>query len=158
MKKPVECEFHNDTNDRVTPYSSSVYTFYSFKKTYYISSLAIHPTQSPQKITNILKHNIHYNIIDIHNTLWSKFYNTINNRTLCNPFIIARAIKYKFTKTLDWSSRMILDTCATRHTTGYKYLFINLIRIYNKFVTLGDGLIQLPIHCDGFILIVLIIT
>ena len=68
MKKPVEWEFHNDTHDKVTPYSSSVYTFYSFKKTYYISSLAIHPTRS-QQFTNILKHNIHYNIIDIHNAL-----------------------------------------------------------------------------------------
>ena len=74
---------------------------------------------------------------------------------MCNTFIITRAIKYKFTKTLDCSSRMILDTSATRNITGYKYLCINFSRLYNKFVTLGDGLTQLPIHSVGSIVVII---
>ena len=149
-QEPVEHLFHNNTNNKVTPYSSNVDTFYSFNKTYYVSSLAIRPTQS-KTFTNTFKHYFHSNIIDIHNNLRSKLYNTINNKKLCNPFIIARSMTNKFTNTLVCSSRMILDTGATRHMTGYKHLFINLIRIYNKFVTFGDELTQLPIHSVGSI-------
>ena len=54
-----------------------------------------------------------------------------------------------------YSSRMILDTGTMKHMTGYKHLFINLIRLYNKFVTLGDGLTQLPAHSVGSIVVII---
>ena len=153
-QESVEQKFHNGTTNKVIPYISSVDILYSFNKHYYLSSFAIHPTQS-QKNTNVLKHNFNYNVIDIHNKVSSKFYHILNNRTLSNPFIIAKAMKYKSTKTLDCSSRVILDTGATRHVTGYKHLFINHICLYNKFVTLGYGLTQLPINSVGSIVVMI---
>ena len=44
-QESVQQEFHNDTTNEVTPYIRSVDTLYSFNKTYYVSSFAIHRTQ-----------------------------------------------------------------------------------------------------------------
>ena len=67
----------------------------------------------------------------------NQYYN-LSTTVLIKPFIIARAIKYNFSNNIHCNSRMIIDTGDTRHITGYRYLFINHKRIYNKYVTLGD--------------------
>ena len=140
----VEKGFFNNNSDQVTPYCSSLDTLFSFNKTYHVNPYSQNTTKA-FLFNKTLDHVIT-------KTTNNQYYN-LSATVLIKLFIIARAIRYNFSNDIHCNSRMILDTGATRHITGYRHLFINHKRIYNRYVTLGDGKPQLPVFGIGSIIV-----
>ena len=66
--------------------------------------------------------------------------------------IIAKILKYNNNANPNTrSTRMILDTGATKHMSGQLTLFTNLTKVTDSYVTLGDGTTKLQVSGKGTI-------
>ena len=74
------------------------------------------------------------------------------NNTFTSTNIIAKILKYNnVAHPNNMSTRMILDTGATKHMSGQLALFTNLTKVTDSYVTLGDGTTKLQVLGKGTI-------